>query len=211
VSDTRTRNAPALLKSAATIPSHVVVARARPLVARTAEAVTLWVPYAGRRLTQVGRLGAIGWALLACSVALTVAFVIPQRHEAEALRQQLSSTHAGSGNAHRSQEVSQFVAQLPLRSDLPRILAQMIEQSGRAGVQLESGRYEQVNETGGIARFRFSFPVKGSYSSISKFINGTLATIPAAGVDALRIERKSITEATVDADLRFIIFVRSTP
>ena len=85
-----------------------------------------------------------------------------------------------------------------------------VHRTGRYLVVLEQGRYELTPlHSGHLARYRMSFPIKGSYPDIRRFIDATLSTIPAAALEGLRIERKNVGDAGVSADLRFSIFVRN--
>lgn len=194
-------------------PSVPATARAR-IVVMAGGAVTQWLPYFVSRVTRTGRTGVIGAVLFACSLLLLLAVDMPQRNESATLRRELATAGQGAtGTVAADPALGKFVAALPRRADLPLILGQMVQQANEAGIQLDSGRYELVGAAGSnpIARYRFSFPLQGSYPNIRKFINGTLAAIPATGVDSLRIERNSIGEGNVVADLRLIVFVRNTP
>ncbi len=53
------------------------------------------------------------------------------------------------------------------------------------------------------------FPVKASYPDIRKFINQTLTAVPAAALAKLHVERKTVGDQIVSADIGFVVFVRS--
>ena len=73
-----------------------------------------------------------------------------------------------------------------------------------------SGRYEFTPaKSGQIARYRLAFPVRGSYPQLRRFIDGTLGAVPAVGLEGLRLERASVDEEVLDADLRFEVIVRN--
>jgi hypothetical protein len=60
-----------------------------------------------------------------------------------------------------------------------------------------------------VGRYELEFPLKAEYPKVRDFINRTLNAVPSAGLDKLRIERKAVGDALVNADVRFVVFVRS--
>jgi hypothetical protein len=84
-----------------------------------------------------------------------------------------------------------------------------LQQAQRAGVSLEVGHYAFIPaKAGNVGRYEFEFPLHASYQQVRDFINRTLTAVPAAGLDKLRIERKSVADQAVNADVRFVVFVR---
>jgi Tfp pilus assembly protein PilO len=99
---------------------------------------------------------------------------------------------------------------LPNRSELPVIVGKVFTLAGAAQVTLDRGKYEVAPlRSGQLAQYRMTFPVKGSYPNIREFIDSVLATVPSAALEGMRVERKSVGEESVSADLRFAIFVRN--
>ncbi len=62
-----------------------------------------------------------------------------------------------------------------------------------------------------MVRYQIAFPVTGPYPQIRAFIDSTLATMPAVGLSELVLERKSIADVNVEAQLRMTVYTRSTP
>jgi len=58
---------------------------------------------------------------------------------------------------------------------------------------------------------RMTFPVHARYPDIRRFVDTTLATLPGAAVDGLRLERKDVAAAEIDADIRFALYLRRSP
>ena len=119
---------------------------------------------------------------------------------------------APSAAAVSDVSVGKVVAELPTRQQMPAVVGLVLEQARAANVQLDNGHYSYSAPKGGtIGRYELEFPVKADYPSVRNFINRTLSAVPAAGLDKLHIERKVVGDATVSADIRFVVFVRAQP
>jgi hypothetical protein len=177
------------------------------------------IPYLSHQAQYVGRVGVIGVALIVFSVVCFVSanstlhqqLVQLRLNLAESQRDQLARHRAGTDVTPASQ-LQTFVKKLPARAELPAITQQVVLQATAAGLALERGSYDfSVTHGGQIVRARLSFPVEGSYPNIRRFIDGTLASIPGAAVDGLRLERKNIGSDDIAADIRFAVFLRNDP
>jgi hypothetical protein len=162
------------------------------------------------QITRLGQAGQVGLAALTAAVAIAASVLIPARHAIESLGEDIARTQQHShGGATPQSSVAHFVSTLPTRAQIPAVLGQVFQQAKQAGVALDSGHYAySAAKSGGIARYELEFPVKADYPNIRTFINRTLATVPAAGLDKLHVERKSVGDSRVNADIRFVIFVR---
>jgi hypothetical protein len=77
---------------------------------------------------------------------------------------------------------------------------------------LERGTYDLAPmRSGHLVRARMTFPVHGRYPDVRRFVDTTLATIPGAAVDGLRLQRKDIGAVEIDADIRFALYLRAGP
>ncbi len=213
--DTPARLAEQQSSRAAELPDTPSLAsRSRSLARRLAAGV---VPYLSHQAHYVGRVGVIGVALLVFVIVCFLSANSPLRQQVAALRSELAQaqqdqvTRSGSGrNLTPDARLQAFVGSLPARSQLPAITEQIIAQASAAGLVLDQGNYDfTVTHSGTIVRARLSFPLQGTYPSIRQFVNGTLAAIPGAAVDGLRLERKTIGLAQVSANIRFAVFLRN--
>lgn len=181
---------------------------------------------AGRSLRQLRSLSfggvrsiqpmsAAGLVLLAASLLLWLSTIRPLSQGADSLEQEVArleqAVRAGEGApASDASRAERLLQQFPTRDELPGILAAVIGQAESAGLELQSGEYDFTPaRSGAIARYRLSFPVQGSYPQLRRFIEGTLAAVPALALEGLRLERASVADEVVEADLRFSVVVRS--
>jgi hypothetical protein len=188
--------------------------RSRSLARRIAVGV---VPYLSHQAQYVGRVGVIGVALLVFSIVCFLSANSPLRQQIAAVQADLAQTQqdqqkrSGSGRDRTpAAQLQAFVSGLPARTQLPAITEQIVAQASAAGLVLEQGSYDfTVTHSGRIVRARLSFPLQGTYPSIRQFVNGTLAAIPDAAVDGLRLEHKTIGLVQVSANVRFAVFLRN--
>ena len=137
--------------------------------------------------------------------------VLPQFQQIAALKSDIlqAQPHAGAGTTPPVR-LNKFLDNLPRRSALPQIAGEIFKLAAAAGVTLDRGHYELTPmHSGHLARYRMTFPIKGRYPAIRKFVDATLIAVPSAAVEGLRIERKSVGEDNVEVELGFSVFVRN--
>lgn len=168
---------------------------------------------------RLGPLGIVGVALLAFSLVFFLSANSPLHRELDRMRSELAQAKVDALAGRRPGAakapgvgVIDFVGTLPPRSELPSITRHIVDEASGAGLELERGTYSStVTTSGRIVRARLNFPVTGSYPEIRDFVGKTLATIPSAAVDSLRLERKTVGTAEVDAEVSFAVFLRNDP
>jgi Tfp pilus assembly protein PilO len=168
------------------------------------------------RLPQVSRATGIAVLLMVASSALWLSTVVPMSRNVEMLQAEVATLEsaAKSGTAIARSPAAQadtFIKGLPTRNDLPSIMTVIITQATDAGLELPSGEYQFTpTRSGQIGRYRIAFPVRGTYPQLREFIDGTLTALPAVALESLRLERESIGETVLEAELQFAVIVRGT-
>jgi hypothetical protein len=200
----------AAISPATTAPTAAVAARA-PVLMRLREVMGSVIPLALYRIARLGALGAAGLVGLLSAAVILFGGLIPGQSALRALDADLAKARLRPPVEMSPEEgLGRFMGSLPTRGQLPVVIGEILQQAGHAGVPLDNGHYSFVaGKAGSASRYELEFPVKASYPRIRDFINRTLTAVPAAGLDKLHIERKSVADETVSADLRFVIFVRS--
>ncbi len=171
------------------------------------------VPQVQYQVLRVGAAGLGGIGALFAAGVVALSLWLPAQRSAAVLTSELaapgSPRDAGGSPGGAG---ARLYAALPTRMQIPAVLGQVLAQAKKSGIALDQGHYGyEPPKSGGLGRYSFEFPVKASYPNVRDFINGTLSAIPAAGLDKLTIKRKSIGEATIDADIGFIVYVRGGP
>lgn len=167
-------------------------------------------------LYQVRRVGAAtvaGIAAVVLAVTLYVANNLPQGGVIASLKAQLAHLASPAAGAKAiTAPPAAMLSSLPARDEGPEIVAKIVEEARASGVELPRGQYEYVPARDGVAAsYRMTFPVHATYPQLREFMDRTLVALPAVAVEGMRIERKTVGDEGVDAELKFSAFVRSEP
>ncbi len=101
---------------------------------------------------------------------------------------------------------------LPRRSQMPALLGVLVQQADAAHLSIDTGKYESTAlKSGAVMTYQISFPVAGPYPQVRRFIDATLAALPAAAVTELSLTRKTIADDAVEAQIRLTVFTQDSP
>jgi hypothetical protein len=166
------------------------------------------VPAVRIGVRRVGPAGLVGAALLVAVAVLTFALRAPMVSEIGRLGGELArAPHVAATSVAPAARLS--ADDLPTRDKLPAAVGRLVQEAEHAGLTLPSGKYEiSAVPSVGIVRYRVSLPVHGSYPQVRTFIDAVIADVPYAAVSGLSIGRKGVADATVDADVRFTLYLR---
>ena len=174
----------------------------------------LALPRLAWTINRTGRAGLLGIALLVAAALFLVSTHLPLAAEVEALRADLVATgsQARVAAAEKIADPAAVIRAFPPREDMPSILRQLYGNAVQARLAVDSAKYEVSSMgTSGIVRYQVAFPVTGPYPKIRAFIDGTLGTMPTVALDDLAIDRKSISDGSVEAQIRMAVFVVAAP
>ncbi len=173
-----------------------------------------WLPRAAWTISRTGRLGLAGIALLFAAALFLLSTHLKVAAEVEALSADLATAR----RQERTGAVDEVAAPatpmraLPARTEVPAILRQLFNEATRARLAVDTAKYEiNAVRSSGVVRYQIAFPVTGPYPHIRAFIDATLATMPAVALSDLVLERKSIADGNVEAQIRMTVYTRSTP
>ena len=80
--------------------------------------------------------------------------------------------------------------------------------AAKAGLTLSQGEYKSAHDkAAGVATYQITLPVKGSYKAIWQFGMLALRAMPFASLDEVSFKRETINDATVEARLRFTLYL----
>lgn len=95
------------------------------------------------------------------------------------------------------------------RSALADQLDQLSESAARNGVRVEQGRFVlSKNKVGPFIRYEASFPVRGDFVAIRRFLTEAMATFPNLALTGLTLDRQSVGDAELNADIEFALYAR---
>ena len=173
-----------------------------------------WLPRAAWTISRTGRPGLAGIALLLTAAVFLFSTHLPVAADVEALRADLAAAQAQPRTAASDRVADSATAMraLPARTDMPAILRQLFNKASQARLAVDTGKYEiGAMKSSAVVRHQITFPVTGPYPQIRGFIDATLATMPAVALSDLVLDRKSIADGNVEAQIRMTVYTRSAP
>lgn len=106
------------------------------------------------------------------------------------------------------EELRKFLGAFPTPGELTGEVEVLHRLARRAGLELAQGEYRLERPATGLWAYRVTLPVRGSYPQIRSFLASVLKSMPLAGIDALRFERKKAADAELEAQVRLTLYVR---
>jgi hypothetical protein len=105
-----------------------------------------------------------------------------------------------------------FYRTLGQRQHVDTLLKTLFVQADRSGLVLNKGEYiEAYDSKANLYTYQVTLPVRGDYRSIWNFALQSLRAIPFASLDDINFRRDSISDANVEARLRFSLYLNGNP
>jgi hypothetical protein len=133
------------------------------------------------------------------------------RHSALALQDQLKlAGHEANATQHTPEEqVSRFFKLFPQDKELPQCMEKIFASAQNQGIGLEQGDYKVVRDKeGGLVRFEMTFPVRGDYPRIRKYLTSLTADIPTLALQQVKFKRQKVGDAMVEANINLVLYLR---
>ncbi|HEY2685055.1 MAG TPA: type 4a pilus biogenesis protein PilO [Steroidobacteraceae bacterium] len=210
-------------------PRRVVTPKASPVVATMPQGRSLqvrvqalrvqiaevWLPRAVWTVSRSGRAGLVGIGLMGASLVFLISTYLPVRGEIQQLGSDLGVARAHAAAVSKvavANDSPQTLRNLPKRNEVPDLLAKLLQRADAAQLSIDTAKYEvSAGKAGAIVRYQVAFPVSGPYPRVREFIDSTLSDMPALSLDGLAIQRKSISDPDITAQITMTVFTRGVP
>ena len=107
------------------------------------------------------------------------------------------------------QNLIAFYDNLGDRHDVEEQVKTIFALAAKSGLVLASGQYKtSYDPNSAVHSYQVSLPVRGDYRAVWQFALQVLATIPFASLDEIGFKREAITDASVEAHLRFTLYLK---
>jgi hypothetical protein len=114
-----------------------------------------------------------------------------------------------SPQALASQRLDAFYAALGDAGHTEQVVMHLFDAASETGVVLDKTEYKPARDTAGrFETYTIVLPVKGGYAQLRRFCEKVLMAVPYAALDDMRFKRSSANDQTVEASLRFTVFLR---
>lgn len=167
-----------------------------------------------RMLVRSRWAGALGAGL--CIFALMFDFVGNRtlREDIAVLRLErktaLNTTNSSAPHvASAREQIDQFYTHLPTSNQLPEVLLQIHDLAHEHNVQALRADYRNSEERATpMLRVRVNIPAQGEYSALRAWVADVLQKVPGAALEELELRRENIAQTQLEAQARFVLFVR---
>jgi len=163
----------------------------------------------------LGWPGLAGAALLVLALLVFVGLGLPERLQLEGVKQQVAAARTRASTPTRSDrqgteaQMAAFYNAFPSRNTAPAWLQKIYAAGEQFSLGLEKAEYKQtLDRNSHLFNYEINLPVRGSYVQIREFIRTVLAEIPTLALRDVQIRRANIGESTVEAQIRFILYLR---
>lgn len=177
------------------------------MIAKLAQGVAYWAGL-------VGRPGLVGLALLAVAAALTVSVIGPQQERIGQLQGEIERIRLAPPPPPAEQvetqeaKVESFYRNLPETATTPDWMQKIFDAAAKNGVVLEQGEYVVLaNPNVKLEQYRLTYPVKGSYPQLRKFVAASLEAVPALALESATFKRDKIADGGVEARIAFLLYL----
>lgn len=177
------------------------------MISKLAQGIAYWAGL-------VGRPGLVGLALVAVAVALAASVVAPQQERIGQLEAEIEQIRRAPpqpvAEPVETQEVKveNFYRNLPQSATTPDWMQKIFDSAARNGVVLDQGEYVILaNPNAKIEQYRLTFPVKGTYPQLRKFVAGSLESVPALALESATFKREKIADGAVEARIAFLLYL----
>lgn len=170
--------------------------------------------------------GILGWAMVLCGVigilALISLFSFESR--AKSLQRQLISSYklapsepvkepeGISSQAEDRLRLQAFEDHLLAHDDIPVVVQDLLNLAEDQGLQMQRGDYRAyVDPAGNFLRYRMILPIKGSATSIYRFMQLALEKQKNLALSSVQFKRERIDSSEVEANIHWVVLTHLPP
>ena len=164
-------------------------------------------------LRALGPTGVVGIGVLIFCIPFYFSAVRPAEAELKAQRSIAERLRARTpfqpvASEGRAEELRRFYSLFPPIERLPDQLEQIYGLARGAKLELLQGEYRLEKPPVGLAFYRITLPLRGTYPQIRQFVGATLKSMPVASLEGLRFERKKVGDTRLEAQIRLTVYFR---
>lgn len=163
----------------------------------------------------VGWPGLAGSGLLVLAALFYVLAVLPDRLGLEGVRQQVAAARtratapASAGPRGVEARLAAFYNGFPARDSARAWLEKIYAAGNATALNLERGEYKlSVDRNSRLLTYEINLPVRGSYVQIREFVRTVLDGIPTIALRDLQMKRATIGDPGLEAQIRFVLYLR---
>lgn len=168
-------------------------------------------------LRRLGHPGMAGIGMLVLCPVLYFSAVRPAQERLDAVQQRSASVgerikRAAAAPAFEqltpAEQLASFYRIFPNQKSSPRWIEKLVVLAQDKGLSLDQGEYKVARSNDGkLMQLRMTFPVKGEYAQIRKFLSALPDEIPVFSLENVQFERQKISDSLVEAKIRLVLYL----
>ena len=172
-------------------------------------------------LRRMGRSGVLAIGILAVCPAFYFSAIRPlqarldtARNSAIKLNEQLALAGKSPEGTKLSTEdqLTVFYQNFPGERNSSHWLGKLVALAANRGLSLNDGEYKATRDkVGKLLRYQMTFPVTGQYPQIRKFLTDLPDTLPAVALENVQFERQKVTDPSVEAKIKLVLYLEQAP
>jgi len=176
----------------------------------------------GLRLRRLQiRLGGLGLLVLVVLVLAAIelfSVTLPTLSANAEMQEQLEVLKAGLGkqveitneqDTTPAAQLATFQRFFPPMNNINQVLGAIYEAAEKEKLNLERGEYRLSEEAGlSVLRYQITLPVKAPGGDINRFVRRLLRDVPSLTLDSIAMQRQSVAEASIEAQIHLSVFLQ---
>ena len=131
------------------------------------------------------------------------------RHSVAALHEQLAAGKSLNGTRLSPEDqLAEFYRKFPVEELSPQWLEKLVALAANHGLSLNDAEYKATRDkVGKLVRYQITFPLKGEYPQIRKFLTDLPGALPVAALENVQFERQKVTDPNVEARIKLVLYL----
>lgn len=166
-------------------------------------------------LQRLGWQGLAGIGLAIAASAFCASAIMPLDARVAGLKARMSQPRAtrdaapAADYADPAAQIDAFYRAFPADESLTELLAKLHRIGEEHGLALQQAEYRAVDERGPrLGQYRITVPAIATYPQLKRFLAAVLAGMPNLSLDQLSLQRRAVTDAGVEVQMQFTLYLR---
>lgn len=168
---------------------------------------------------SLGWLGGVGVILISSSLLVAALVLLPLREDiqsiqanAKSLQESIEQRSDTKSIDNPATQLGTFYNDFPGSNTIADALQSIYATAASNKISLNQGDYSLVElESGLLQRYEISLPLRARYTQVRNFIGQVLAEQKNVALVGVTLTRSAVTDADIDAQLRFSVYVKDAP
>jgi Tfp pilus assembly protein PilO len=167
-------------------------------------------------MQRLGRKGVAGFGLIVATCGFCAGMLLPLDAHILELKAAMSSPYKRQRESVQALRASDPAAELdafyrsfPGDDALTDLLAKLHGIGDEHGLAMQQAEYRAIEERGPrLGQYRIIIPATATYPQLKQFLAAVLTEMPSLSLDQISLQRRTVTDAQVDVQLQFTLYLR---